>query len=102
MILSFMRSAPQRSRCTLSANTRRGNWATSALPRSPYDFTYGHEGEAGFQHSFEDDGGKGGQKLWSPLNAVDYGSYVAQIKTNVDAVYAGFAGVNGLLKQFNE
>ena len=66
------------------------------------DFTYGHEGEAGFQHSFEDDGGKGGQKLWSPLNAVDYGSYVAQIKTNVDAVYAGFAGVNGLLKQFNE
>jgi branched-chain amino acid transport system substrate-binding protein len=68
------------------------------------DFTYGHEGEAGFQHSFEDNGGKVVQKLWSPLNAVDYGSYVGQIKTNVDAVYAGFAGVNGLrfLKQFNE
>jgi len=68
------------------------------------DFTYGHEGEAGFQQSFEDNGGKVVQKLWSPLNAVDYGSYVGQIKPNVDALYAGFAGVNGLrfLKQFNE
>jgi len=68
------------------------------------DFTYGHEGEAGFQQSFEDNGGKVVQKLWSPLNAVDYGSYVGQIKANVDALYAGFAGVNGLrfLKQFNE
>jgi branched-chain amino acid transport system substrate-binding protein len=68
------------------------------------DFTYGHEGEAGFQQSFEDNGGKIVQKLWSPLNAVDYGSYVGQIKPNVDALYAGFAGVNGLrfLKQFND
>jgi branched-chain amino acid transport system substrate-binding protein len=68
------------------------------------DFTYGHEGEAGFQHAFEDNGGKVVQKLWSPLNAVEYGNYVGQIKPNVDAVYAGFAGINGLrfLKQFNE
>jgi len=68
------------------------------------DFTYGHEGEAGFQHAYEDSGGKVVQKLWSPLNAVDYGSYVGQIKPNVDAIYAGFAGINGLrfLKQFSE
>jgi branched-chain amino acid transport system substrate-binding protein len=68
------------------------------------DFTYGHVGQAGFQRSFEDDGGKVVQKLWSPLNAVDYGSYVGQIKPNVDAIYAGFAGINGLrfLKQFSE
>jgi branched-chain amino acid transport system substrate-binding protein len=68
------------------------------------DFTYGHEGEAGFQHAYEDAGGKVVQKLWSPLNAVEYGNYVGQIKPNVDAVYAGFAGINGLrfLKQFNE
>lgn len=68
------------------------------------DFTYGHEGEAGFQHAYEDNGGKVVQKLWSPLNAVEYGNYVGQIKPNVDAVYAGFAGINGLrfLKQFNE
>jgi branched-chain amino acid transport system substrate-binding protein len=68
------------------------------------DFTYGHEGEAGFQHTYEDNGGKVVQKLWPPLNAVDYGSYVGQIKPNVDAIYAGFAGINGLrfLKQFSE
>jgi branched-chain amino acid transport system substrate-binding protein len=68
------------------------------------DFTYGHEGQAGFQQVFEDNGGKVVQKLWSPLNVADYASYVAEIKPNVDAVYAGFAGVNGLrfLRQFNE
>jgi branched-chain amino acid transport system substrate-binding protein len=68
------------------------------------DFTYGHEGEAGFQQTFEDNGGKVVQKLWSPLNAVDYGSYLGEIKGNVDAVYAGFAGANGLrfLRQFSE
>jgi branched-chain amino acid transport system substrate-binding protein len=68
------------------------------------DFTYGHEGEAGFQHAYEDAGGRVVQKLWSPLNAVEYGTYVGQIKPNVDAIYAGFAGINGLrfLKQLNE
>jgi branched-chain amino acid transport system substrate-binding protein len=68
------------------------------------DFTYGHEGEAGFQHAYEDNGGKVVQKLWSPLNAIEYGSFVGQIKPDVDAVYAGFAGVNGMrfLRQFNE
>jgi branched-chain amino acid transport system substrate-binding protein len=68
------------------------------------DFTYGHEGEAGFQHAYEDAGGRVVQKLWSPLNAVEYGTYVGQIKPDVDAVYAGFAGINGLrfLKQLNE
>jgi branched-chain amino acid transport system substrate-binding protein len=68
------------------------------------DFTYGHEGQAGFQQAFEDNGGKVVQKLWSPLNVADYASYVGEIKPNVDAVYAGFAGVNGLrfLRQLNE
>jgi branched-chain amino acid transport system substrate-binding protein len=68
------------------------------------DFTYGHEGTAGFQHAFEDGGGKVVQKLWPPLNVADYGSYVGQLKTNVDGVYAGFAGINGLrfLKQYSE
>src|SRR5262245_8067981 len=60
------------------------------------DFTYGHEGTAGFHHVFEDDGGKIVQKLWPPLNVADYGSYVGQIKPNVDGVYAGFAGSNPL------
>jgi branched-chain amino acid transport system substrate-binding protein len=68
------------------------------------DFTYGHEGAAGFQRAFEDNGGKIVQKLWPPLNVADYGSYIAQIKDDVDAIYIGFAGANGLrfLKQYAE
>lgn len=68
------------------------------------DFAFGHEIAAGFQRSFEDNGGKVVQKLWSPLNVADYGTYIGQIKPNVDAVFAAFAGGNGIkfLKQYNE
>ena len=68
------------------------------------DFAYGHEQNAGFQRVFEDLGGKIVQKLWPPLAVPDYGSYLAQLKTNIDAVYMGFAGSNGFrfLRQFNE
>ncbi|HTP96898.1 MAG TPA: ABC transporter substrate-binding protein [Burkholderiales bacterium] len=68
------------------------------------DFTYGHEGTAGFQHAFEDAGGRVVQKLWPPLNVPEYGTYVSQLKPNIDGVYAGFAGINGLrfLKQYAE
>ncbi len=68
------------------------------------DFAFGHEHTAGFQRVFEDSGGKIVQKLWPPLNVADYGSYIAQFKRNVDAIYAGFAGANGLrfLKQYAE
>lgn len=68
------------------------------------DFAFGHETVAGFQRTFEENGGKVVQKLWSPLNVADYGSYIGQIKPGVDAVYAAFAGGNGIkfLKQYNE
>jgi branched-chain amino acid transport system substrate-binding protein len=36
------------------------------------------------------------QKLWPPLNAPDYGSFIGQLKGSVDGVYAGFAGSNPL------
>ena len=66
------------------------------------DFTYGHEGAGGFQLGFEGAGGKIVQKLWPPLNAPEYAPYLAQIKSDVDAIYMGFAGSNPLrfLKQF--
>jgi branched-chain amino acid transport system substrate-binding protein len=60
------------------------------------DFTYGHEGAAGFHRVFEDAGGRVVQKLWPPLNVPDYGSFIGQLKTNVDGIYAGFAGSNPL------
>jgi branched-chain amino acid transport system substrate-binding protein len=68
------------------------------------DFAFGHEIAAGFQRTFEENGGKVVQKLWSPLNVADYGTYIGQIKPNVDAVYAAFAGGNGIkfLKQYSE
>src|SRR5690349_4805889 len=68
------------------------------------DFAYGHEMLGGFQQVFEDAGGTLVQKLFSPLNAPDYGSYIAQIKPDVDGVFLGFAGSNGFrfLKQYNE
>lgn len=68
------------------------------------DFAFGHEIAAGFQRAFEDGGGKVVQKLWSPLNVADYGTYIGQIKPDVDAVFAAFAGGNGIkfLKQYNE
>jgi len=66
------------------------------------DFAFGYETTAGFQRVFEDDGGKVVQKLWSPLNVADYGTYISQLDPKVDAVFASFAGANGLrfLKQY--
>ena len=68
------------------------------------DFAYGHEMLGGFQQVFEDAGGRVSQKLFSPLNAPDYGSYIAQLRTDIDGLFLGFAGANGFrfFKQFNE
>jgi len=59
------------------------------------DIAYGHEQLAGFMRVFEDNGGKVVQRLLPPLNAPDYGTYIGQLKTNIDAVYMAFAGSNG-------
>ncbi len=68
------------------------------------DFAYGHEMCAGFQRVFEELGGKIVQKMFPPLTVPDYGTYLAQLKTNVDGIFLGFAGANGFryLRQFNE
>jgi branched-chain amino acid transport system substrate-binding protein len=68
------------------------------------DIAYGHEMCAGFQRVFEDLGGKIVQKTFPPLTVPDYGTYLAQLKTNADAIFLGFAGSNGFryLRQFNE
>ena len=68
------------------------------------DLAYGHELNAGFQRAFEDAGGKVVQKLWPPLISPDYGTYIAQLKQNVDVIFIGFAGSNGFkfFKQYKE
>jgi branched-chain amino acid transport system substrate-binding protein len=59
------------------------------------DITYGYEQNAGFMRVFEDNGGKVIQRLWPPLNAPDYGTYIAEIRRDADAVFMAFAGANG-------
>ncbi len=59
------------------------------------DNAYGQEQVAGFQRVFEDQGGRIVQKLFPALNAIDYASYIAQIKPNLDAIYMALAGSNG-------
>ncbi|OFZ86524.1 MAG: ABC transporter substrate-binding protein [Betaproteobacteria bacterium RBG_16_64_18] len=68
------------------------------------DIAYGHEMVAGFQRLFEDLGGKVVSKLFPPLTVPDYGTYLAQLKTNVDGYFLGFAGSNGFrfMRQLNE
>jgi branched-chain amino acid transport system substrate-binding protein len=68
------------------------------------DIAFGHETVGGFQRVFEDAGGKVVQKLYPPLSVPDYSSYLAQLKTDVDAIFIGFAGSNGFrfVRQFNE
>jgi branched-chain amino acid transport system substrate-binding protein len=67
------------------------------------DFAFGHENVAGFQRVFEDGGGKVVQRIFTPLNAPDYGTYLSQLK-NVDCLYTGHAGSNGLkiIRQLSE
>jgi len=68
------------------------------------DIAYGHEMAAGFQRVFEDAGGKIVQKMFPPLTVPDYGTYLAQLKTNIDGIFLGSAGSNGFryVRQFNE
>lgn len=68
------------------------------------DIAYGQEMVAGFQRVFEDEGGKIVQKVFPPLTAPDYGTYIASLKTDADGIFLGFAGINGFrfLRQFNQ
>jgi branched-chain amino acid transport system substrate-binding protein len=68
------------------------------------DIAYGHEMCAGFMRVFEENGGKVVQRLFPPIAVPDYGTYLAQLKTDVDAIFLGFAGSNGFrfLRQMNE
>jgi branched-chain amino acid transport system substrate-binding protein len=69
-----------------------------------YDFAFGWEVVGGFQRTFEEAGGQVVQKLWPPLNTPDFAPYLAQLRRDVDAVYAQFSGADALRfgKQFAE
>jgi branched-chain amino acid transport system substrate-binding protein len=61
-----------------------------------YDFAFGWETVAGFQDTFEQNGGRVVEHLWPPIGAPDYSPYLARIPRDVDAVYATFSGADAL------
>ena len=68
------------------------------------DNGFGHEEMGGFQRVFEDNGGKVVQKLWVPLNALDFAPYLSQIQPDVDAICAVFVAGQAVrfVKQYGE
>jgi branched-chain amino acid transport system substrate-binding protein len=54
------------------------------------DNPFGHEGIGGFQKVFEDNGGRVLQKIWVPLNAMDFAPFLSQVPRDVDAVVQVF------------
>jgi branched-chain amino acid transport system substrate-binding protein len=68
------------------------------------DNPFGHEEVGGFQRVFEDNGGKVVQKLWVPLNTLDFAPYLTQIQPDVDAVCAVFVAGQAVrfVKQYGD
>ena len=57
-----------------------------------WDYSFAWEVVGGFQRTFEANGGKIVQKLWTPMNTQDFGPYLSQLKRDADAVFMFFAG----------
>ena len=68
------------------------------------DYAFGWESVGGFQRTFEEEGGRIVQKMWTPVSVHDFAPYLAQISRNVDAVYALFLGRAALqfMRQYEE
>jgi branched-chain amino acid transport system substrate-binding protein len=68
------------------------------------DNGFGHEGVGGFQRVFEDQGGRVVQKVWAPLNAMDFAPYLSQVPRDVDAVVQVFVAGQAVrfAKQYGE
>ena len=68
------------------------------------DNNFGYEGIGGFQRVFEDAGGRVVQKVWVPLNAMDFAPYLSQVPGDVDAVVQVFVAGQAVrfAKQYGE
>ncbi|HEV8473091.1 MAG TPA: ABC transporter substrate-binding protein [Methylomirabilota bacterium] len=68
------------------------------------DNGFGHEGVGGFQRVFEDQGGRVVQKVWAPLNAMDFAPYLSQVPRDADAVVQVFVAGQAVrfAKQYGE
>jgi branched-chain amino acid transport system substrate-binding protein len=86
-----------------------GDYAAKALKYKKVvaiamDNPFGHEQIGGFQRVFEDAGGRVVQKIWVPLNALDFAPYLTQVGKDADAVCAVFVAAQGVrfIKQYAE
>src|SRR5262249_53627085 len=86
-----------------------GDYAAKTLKHkrvgtSAMDNPFGHEQIGGFQRVFEDAGGRVVQKIWVPLNALDFAPYLTQVGKDADAVCAVFVAAQGVrfIKQYAE
>ena len=68
------------------------------------DNNFGYEGIGGFQRVFEDAGGRVVQKVWVPLNAMDFAPYLSQVPGDVDALVQVFVAGQAVrfAKQYGE
>jgi branched-chain amino acid transport system substrate-binding protein len=68
------------------------------------DNNFGYEGIGGFQRVFEDAGGRVVQKIWVPLNAMDFAPYLSQVPTDLDALVQVFVAGQAVrfAKQYGE
>lgn len=60
------------------------------------DYAFGYEVVGGFQKTFEGCGGKIIQKMWPPINTIDFGPYINSLKPDADAVFSLPVGAGAL------
>jgi branched-chain amino acid transport system substrate-binding protein len=68
------------------------------------DYAFGWESVGGFERTFEAEGGRITQKIWTPVSVHDFAPYLAQVSRDIDAVYAVVLGRAGLqfMRQYEE
>ena len=68
------------------------------------DNPFGHEQIGGFQRVFEDNGGRVVQRLFVPLNVLDFAPYLSQLARDADAVCAVFVAGQAVrfVKQYGD
>ena len=68
------------------------------------DYAFGWESVGGFERTFVAQGGRIRQKIWVPISVHDFAPYLAQIPSDVDAVYALLLGRSALqfMRQYQE
>jgi branched-chain amino acid transport system substrate-binding protein len=68
------------------------------------DYAFGWENVGGFQTTFEAAGGRIMDKIWVPIDAADYASFVTRISRDADAVFALLVGshIPGFLRTYRD